>query len=69
MILADQLIPAKLNLANGAAPTPIQAIIEDADPVLSRVPCRLPYHVKTSSKADERWCMTPPCLVTTTTGF
>ena len=35
LILADQLIAAKLNIENGADETPVTATITDADAVLS----------------------------------
>jgi len=53
LILADQLIAAKLNLANGADPTPISAAITDADRLLSGFPGKLPYHVPPSSATGQ----------------
>jgi len=49
LILADQLIAAKLNIANGADPTPISATIADADRLLSSFTGKLPYHVPPSA--------------------
>jgi YVTN family beta-propeller protein len=49
VILAHQLIAAKLNVANGADPTPISATISDADRLLSGFTGKLPYHVRPSS--------------------
>jgi len=49
LILADQLIAARLNLANGANPTPISSTIADADSLLSGFTGQLPYHVRPSS--------------------
>jgi hypothetical protein len=49
LILADQLIAAKLNIANGSNPTPISATITDADRLLSGFTGKLPYHVRPSS--------------------
>jgi hypothetical protein len=46
LILADQLIAAKLNIANGADGTPGSSTIADADSVLSLQPGRLPYRVR-----------------------
>jgi hypothetical protein len=47
IILAYQLIAAKLNIANGSDPTPIAATIATADGLLDG--CMLPCHVKPSS--------------------
>jgi hypothetical protein len=49
IILAHQLIAAKLNIANGSDPTPISATITDADSLLSRFAGKLPYRVSPSS--------------------
>ncbi len=49
MILAVQLIAAKLNIAAGSDPTPIASTIIDADSLLSMFPGKLPYHVSPSS--------------------
>ena len=49
VILAYQLIAAKLNIANGSNPTPISATITDADQLLSGFTGKLPYHVRPSS--------------------
>jgi len=49
MILAVQLIAAKLNIANGSDPTPVSTTITHADSLLSMFSGKLPYHVKTSS--------------------
>ena len=55
LILADQLIAAKLNLANGSDPTPISATITDADSLLSQFGSnRLPYNVQTSSAIGQQ---------------
>jgi len=45
LILAKQLIAAKLNIAAGADPTPISSTITDADSLLSMFSGKLPYHV------------------------
>jgi hypothetical protein len=55
LILADQLIAAKLNIENGSNdPAPVPATIIDADPVLSLYPGKLPYRVKTNSTNGQR---------------
>jgi len=53
VILAHQLIAAKLNVANGADPTPISATISDADRLLSGFTGKLPYHVPPSSATGQ----------------
>jgi hypothetical protein len=50
LILADQLIAAKLNIANGSDdPAPLPSTITHADSLLSGYSGKLPYKVKTSS--------------------
>jgi len=49
VILARQLIAAKLNVANGSDPAPVQQTILDADAVLAPVAGRLPYGIPPSS--------------------
>ena len=49
LILADQLIAAKLNMANGSNPAPIASTIADADNLLSGFAGKLPYHVNPTS--------------------
>jgi hypothetical protein len=49
LILADQLIAAKLSLAHGSDPTPIVAPVADADLVLSGFSGALPYQVNPPS--------------------
>ena len=49
LILADQLIAAKLNIANGSDPAPVSSTITHADSLLSGYSGKLPYHVKPSS--------------------
>jgi len=50
LILADQLIAAKLNIANGSGePAPVPSTITHADSVLSGFSGKLPYNVKSSS--------------------
>jgi len=53
LILAHQLIAAKLNIANGSDPTPVSATIADADSLLSGFAGQLPYHVRPSSPTGQ----------------
>ncbi len=53
VILAVQLIAAKLNIANGSDPTPVSSTITDADSLLSGFSGKLPYHVKPSSATGQ----------------
>ena len=53
LILAKQLIAAKLNVANGATATSISGTIVHADGLLSALNGRLPLNVKTSSAAGK----------------
>lgn len=53
LILAHQLIAAKLNIANGSDPTPVSATLTDADNLLSAFPGKLPYKVKPSSASGQ----------------
>src|SRR5207249_5797050 len=43
LILAHQLIAAKLNIANGSDPTPVSSTIADADSLLAGFAGKLPY--------------------------
>jgi hypothetical protein len=54
LILADQLIAAKLNIANGVNGTPVTAAIADADAVLSLYGGKLPYSVRPNSANGQR---------------
>ena len=54
LILADQLIAAKLNIANGANGTPVTSTIADADAVLSLYTGKLPYRVRTNTTNGRR---------------
>ncbi len=47
IILARQLIAAKLNVENGSNPDPVTETIDAADVLLSEFPGRLPYGVRT----------------------
>ena len=49
LILARQLIAAKLNIANGSDPTAIPATVADADRLLAAFGGKLPYGVRPSS--------------------
>ena len=53
LILAHQLIAAKLNIANGSDPAPVSATITDADSLLSGFAGKLPYHVRPSSPTGQ----------------
>ena len=53
LVLAGQLIAAKLNLANGSDPAPVSSTIADADALLSRFSGKLPYAAKRSSPPGE----------------
>jgi len=54
VILAHQLIAAKLNIANGSNPNPIRIAIADADKLLSQFFGKLPYNVATSSAIGQQ---------------
>jgi hypothetical protein len=54
LILADQLIAAKLNIAIGADGTPVTTTIADADIVLSLYSGKLPYRVRPNSTNGQR---------------
>lgn len=53
LILGRQLIAAKLNLANGSDPAPIEAAVSDADRLLSAFAGKLPYNVRPSSETGK----------------
>jgi hypothetical protein len=53
LILAHQLIAARLNIANGSDPAPVSATIADADSLLSGLAGKLPYHVRPSSPTGQ----------------
>ncbi len=53
LILADQLIAAKLNIANGADGTPVNSTIINAGSLLSGFGGMLPYHVKPSTMTGQ----------------
>ena len=55
LILAHQLIAAKLNIVNGSDPTPVSATITDADSLLSQFGSnKLPYSVRTSTAIGQQ---------------
>ena len=54
LILAHQLIAAKLNIANGSNPTPVASTITDADAVLSLFSGKLPYGVRPNTTDGQR---------------
>ena len=54
LILADQLIAAKLNIANGVDGTPVTSAIADANAVLSLYSGKLPYRVRPNSTNGQR---------------
>ncbi|PYV06377.1 MAG: hypothetical protein DMG10_02060 [Acidobacteria bacterium] len=53
-ILAQQLIAAKLSIANGSDSTPVADTIQDADSLLAGFCGRLAYNVKTCSKTGKK---------------
>jgi hypothetical protein len=53
MILAVQLIAAKLNIANGSDPAPVSSTIAHADTLLSMFSGKLPYKVKPTSATGQ----------------
>lgn len=53
LILARQLIAAKLNLENGSDPAPVSNVIVDADTLLSGYGGKLPYKVKPQLAAGQ----------------
>src|SRR5207247_888170 len=55
VLLARQLIAAKLNIANGSDPTPIASTIADADGLLSGFAGKLPDGVAPSSVTGGAW--------------
>lgn len=54
VILAKQLIAAKLNIANGSDPTPVASTIAAADSLLGTFMGMLPYNVKPSSATGQQ---------------
>ncbi|MFL6501812.1 MAG: hypothetical protein ACJ8LL_13970 [Candidatus Udaeobacter sp.] len=53
IILAKQLIAAKLNIAAGSDPAPVSSTITHADSLLSMFSGKLPYHVAPSSNIGQ----------------
>ena len=54
LILADQLIAALLNIANGSDPTSISATITSANALLATFSGKLPYNVPPSSPVGQQ---------------
>ena len=50
LVLAHQLIAAKLNVAQGSDPGPISSTITESDALLSGFAGKLPYHISRSSE-------------------
>jgi len=65
--LADQLIAAELNIANGSDPTPIAATIADADSLLSG--CAIPCGVSPSSALGQQMTADAAVLAQYNSGF
>jgi uncharacterized delta-60 repeat protein len=53
LILARQLIAAKLNIASGSDPTPVAGTVAHADSLLGGFGGKLPYKVKSSASAGQ----------------
>jgi hypothetical protein len=53
LILAVQLIAARLSIANGSDPTPVSGTLTHADSLLSMFSGKLPYNVKPSSATGQ----------------
>jgi dipeptidyl aminopeptidase/acylaminoacyl peptidase len=53
LIIAHQLIAAKLNVANGSDPAPVSSAIGDADNLLAPYAGKLPYRIKPSSASGQ----------------
>jgi hypothetical protein len=53
LILADQLIATKLNIAHGSNAAPASTVIADADSLLGGFASKLPYKVKTASATGQ----------------
>jgi len=54
LIVARQLIAAKLNVANGSVEGPISATLAEADPLLSGFGTKLPHSVRPSTALGQR---------------
>ncbi len=68
MILAVQLIAAKLDVANGSDPTPIKSAAANADNALSAFSGKLPYGVKASTTAGKAMTQAASTLQAYTVG-
>jgi len=62
LILAHQLIAAKLNVGNGSDPAPVSPAIAQADNLLSGLAGKLPYNVKASSSLGQSMVNTAAVL-------
>jgi hypothetical protein len=69
IILAYQLIAAKLNIANGSDPTPLASTISHADGVLDTFSGKLPYKVKTASVKGKSMVKDANTLANYNSGF
>src|SRR5688572_16163818 len=54
LILAYQLIAARLNVASGSNPAPVANILADADGFLAAFSGKLPYGVKSSTSSGQK---------------
>jgi RHS repeat-associated protein/uncharacterized repeat protein (TIGR01451 family) len=68
LILADQLIAAKLNVASGSNPGPIATALAQADSLLGGFHGPLPYHVSSASSTGRAMTATAGTLEAYNTG-
>ena len=68
LILAHQLIAARLNVASGSNPAPVAAALTYADSLLGAFPGKLPYRVKTYSHTGKAMVATASVLERYNTG-
>jgi uncharacterized delta-60 repeat protein len=66
VLLARELIAAKLNLATGSGSEGLSGVVAVADGLLSRYPGRLPYEVSPSSQAGREMVRVAGSLASTT---
>ncbi len=62
LVLAQQLIAARLSIANGSDPAPIASALEQADTLLSQYSGKLPYGVNRSTPAGHKMSRTAGLL-------
>ena len=62
LTLADQLIAAKLSIANGSDPSPVADAVTNGDNLLSAYSGKLPYKVKRTSVAGQNMVSTANTL-------